>query len=825
MTSVTFFWKDRYVAVQNLHARGKASGTQKSGYLKYLGASDFNRIDAAFSDRKGRPWVYLVSGSSYRLFNNDPGVGKGITEVFPLSNWGTGERKLDGLIQGRLQAALHHGNDARYTYFFWNGKYVRYDWTDGTLADTDDTPSWKLPAKFNGAALRGAVNVREVEQGQQLRIGFFFSGKEYIRYNWRDPNKPIWDGGLIKSLGVKIDGAPLEEIDAVVDGFLQPRTQTGAVAAGPKPNTAVNPNDLVAQIRADIATLRALAQGLNAVLNQANKYMLQRLACLGVATALQQYAEVCTDKRVQPATIDIVTPKLGDIKQVRDSLQKAVNEIDLTRQEPVTEKVPGTPFIVTSESPGELLGRWTTTLAALRERLLESKEHANRLQKFCQLHANDGHKKIPGSEDIWRQYDAAATEAMSALGNYHGGDAELAVLTRMLQRSSDPKDFTELGKYQTVAEILEANRSNLVGLYPQFLGNAAGPPSLLVAAKQLYLAIHLKLNAGSAEKLAAAENVLVAAFKKSLAHEESLKNEVIKAVQNRDHGWIAKNRSKLVAAQTNKTQASVGWKTSVAVSQLLVVLVSLGDAWSKHSKGELKVYDLVTGLAQTYVAVGTSVVAAADAANSSVRLADFVARIAKMTNEQVTRELGTLGSFFGLAGGLITMAMAAANLGNLLFGEGQTDTSRGAKILGNSLQFVGGAALCVGAVFQLAGASTVSVAAFTGIGIVLVLAGAAVLAVIELDAMMWPPNQVFHGLLGRLQTDAFFTKVVAEKGYAELKDNVERLTKYFRDRPNQVAKVPRYPSLVARLQRTGFSPKEIDMIFQPNLEVEFIPLG
>ncbi len=134
-------------------------------------------IDAAISGRgpsDGK--AYFFKGDEYARYDwNASQFDEGYPQ--PLSAW----QFPDGFAQP-LDAALNGTGDFEgKAYFFSGAEYMRYDWANDQFDDGFPQPlsAWGLPESFASgidAAITGA--------GPYAGKAFFFKGNEYARYDW-----------------------------------------------------------------------------------------------------------------------------------------------------------------------------------------------------------------------------------------------------------------------------------------------------------------------------------------------------------------------------------------------------------------------------------------------------------------------------------------------------------------------------------------------------------------------------------------------------------------------------------------------------------------
>lgn len=124
---------------------------------------------------------------------------------------------LAGRVKGMSlpPTTLYYDNPgAQKLYFFKDGQYVRYDWTNDTVDPDYPAPSsaWSLPAPFS-AGVDAVVNgLGERTVPKYLGKVYFFRDGQYVRYDWDldnldQPPAPLTAWGLSGNFAQGIDAA------------------------------------------------------------------------------------------------------------------------------------------------------------------------------------------------------------------------------------------------------------------------------------------------------------------------------------------------------------------------------------------------------------------------------------------------------------------------------------------------------------------------------------------------------------------------------------------------------------------------------------------
>ena len=168
-----FFKDDQYVRYDWAQNRAE-EGTLSAGLWGLTGIFP-SGIDASLNGEEAYAGkAYFFKGSQYVRYD---WAQDGIDQApKPLSAWG-----LAGSFGGGVDAALNgRGAYAGKAYFFRGGHYVRYDWAqDGIDQSEKPLSAWGLTGAF-ATGVDAAFNGHGNYEGKV----YFFKGDQYVRYDW-----------------------------------------------------------------------------------------------------------------------------------------------------------------------------------------------------------------------------------------------------------------------------------------------------------------------------------------------------------------------------------------------------------------------------------------------------------------------------------------------------------------------------------------------------------------------------------------------------------------------------------------------------------------
>jgi Hemopexin len=202
---IYFFAGDRYWRYDLRRAYGEVNYPLPMGEWKF-GPPFASGIDAVV-DRKGSsPQVtYFFKGDRYLSY--DWGTETVVGEE-SISAWQIG---APGFAAGVDAAVNGEGAYAGKTYFFKGAEYLRYNWNDNTISGPAPIAAWNLGPGFE-ADLTACFT--EVEFGRPKT--YFFKQGRYVRYDWGHdradagyprPTSAGWPSGL--AVWAEHTGAPL----------------------------------------------------------------------------------------------------------------------------------------------------------------------------------------------------------------------------------------------------------------------------------------------------------------------------------------------------------------------------------------------------------------------------------------------------------------------------------------------------------------------------------------------------------------------------------------------------------------------------------------